>query len=364
MVRAVETPKSSGTASSADPRARMAAPKPYDSNAGLKKTGTGEGTTAGDGGALAKPVSVIVTAHNASATLKACLEAILSGAMNKEVETVVVCYACTDDTVSVARLFGALIKLIETKSPSKTAALNLGDTAATAFPRFYVDADAVINIDAIRRVTTVLRTSDKVEAAAPAINIDITQSSWLVRAYFQVWLQRDRVRYGWMGSGVCAVNQMGHGKFHRFPVVMAEDAFLRLHFTQRQRRTITGCVFKIKAPSSLLDVFKQNITQRMGMCEIKDLFPVLLQNENARGVLRDLLGLMRDPSNWLPMCVYIPVSVVADVVARARTLWSWWRPKHRPDAKEGAMHTKKGRAVDAKPRRRTSPDGYDDGGDE
>ena len=388
MVRAVTSsgasskPKPSGTASSADPRglsalpainpssassieqrsARSGAPPtPYASNAGLKKTGAGataaptNNTSAGDGGPLSKPVAIIVTAHNASATIKSCLEAVLAGAAKTEVEVVVVCYACDDDTAAQAKTFGTLLKVMETKSLSKTAALNLADKSVTAFPRFYVDSHALLNIDAIRKVANILRTSDNVEAAAPAINIDISESSWPVRAYYQIWLQRDRVRYGLMGSGVFAVSELGHSRFHKFPLVMAEDLYVRLHFHQRRRRTLTSCAFKIKAPSSIAEVFRQRVHQRIGMCEIKELFPALLQNENPRGVLRDLFSLMGDLSNILPMfLVYIPLCVFADINARVRNLYSWWRPKHRPEPKGK-------RDPNEPPRKRRSPSDYDDG---
>lgn len=348
----------SATASSADPRAAKSDTSGFVSNAGLnKKTGMTSaptaGTSAGDGGALAKPAAIIVTAHNAAGTLKACLETILGGAAPNELEVVVVCYACSDNSAEIARNFGKQVKVFETKSPSKTAALNLADKSATAFPRFYVDSHALLNIDAIRKVTNILRTSEMVEAAAPAINIDISESSWFVRAYYQIWLQRDRVRYGLMGSGVFAVSEVGHSRFHKFPVVMAEDLYVRLHFHQRNRRTITGCTFKIKAPNRLVDVFHQRVRQRIGVCEIKELFPALLQNENRRGVVRDLLSLMNSVSNIVAMTFsYLPVCIASDLTARVRNLWSWWRPKPKPKRDPNA------------PRERRSPSDYDVDDDE
>ena len=52
-----------------------------------------------------------------------------------EMEIIVVCNGCKDDTADVARAFGDPVKVVETEIPSKIKALNLGDEAATCFPR-------------------------------------------------------------------------------------------------------------------------------------------------------------------------------------------------------------------------------------
>src|SRR3954471_7426366 len=94
-----------------------------------------------------KPVaSIIVPAHNEATTIGRCLDALTDGARPGELEIIVVCNGCTDRTAAEARRFERRgVTVVETDVSSKVSALNLGDAAAHAFPRLYVDADVVID---------------------------------------------------------------------------------------------------------------------------------------------------------------------------------------------------------------------------
>src|SRR6185437_12473950 len=99
-------------------------------------------------------ISVVVPARNESSVIARTLQAMITGALTGEIEVVVVCNACTDDTARIARAFGAPVRVIETELGSKTHALNLGDQAASGFPRIYVDADVVVTIETIRALAS------------------------------------------------------------------------------------------------------------------------------------------------------------------------------------------------------------------
>ena len=69
--------------------------------------------------------SIIIPAHNEAAVLAESLHYLFQG-LPHQVEVVVVCNACTDDSAAIARRFPR-VKLIESPIPSKTNALNLGE---------------------------------------------------------------------------------------------------------------------------------------------------------------------------------------------------------------------------------------------
>src|SRR4051812_39690548 len=95
-------------------------------------------------------ISIIVPAHNESSVIARTLSAWVGSFGSDEIDVIVVCNGCTDDTASVARRFGPVVRVFESGVASKTHALNLGDQVARVFPRIYADADIAITVDAIR----------------------------------------------------------------------------------------------------------------------------------------------------------------------------------------------------------------------
>src|SRR3954462_6356852 len=99
-------------------------------------------------------ISVIIPAHNEANVIERTLSELMSGAHPNELEVIVVCNGCTDDTATRARNAGTgyaakhaiNFQVIDTPTPGKINALNLGDKAATAFPRLYIDADILLPI--------------------------------------------------------------------------------------------------------------------------------------------------------------------------------------------------------------------------
>src|SRR5690242_14067899 len=102
-------------------------------------------------------ISVIIPAHNESNVIVDCLKAIAAAPLPEEVEILVVCNGCKDDTATKVRSCGPSIRVIETPVPSKSNALNLGDQCARGFPRFYIDADITLSPGALERVIETLR---------------------------------------------------------------------------------------------------------------------------------------------------------------------------------------------------------------
>ena len=162
----------------------------------------------------------------------------------------VVANACKDDTANVARQFAPIVRVVETQTPGKSNALNLGDAEAKGFPRFYLDADIRVEPDAIRAVAAVLE-SGKVLAAAPQIHFDLTHCPWSVRAFYDIWTQTPYIKKGMIGSGLYAMSQTGRARFEKFPPITADDGFARLVFAPSERLTLTGHHFTVNPPRSL-----------------------------------------------------------------------------------------------------------------
>ena len=112
--------------------------------------------------------SVVIPAHDEARVIKRCLDGLFEGLAPGDLEVVVVCNGCADDTPAVARSSGHPIRVIERPTASKPAALRIGDEAATSFPRLYLDADVVLKGGAAQVVLERLRAGgDRRPASSP-----------------------------------------------------------------------------------------------------------------------------------------------------------------------------------------------------
>ena len=82
-----------------------------------------------DSGIWAAPPlgSVVIPAHDEARVIKRCLDGLFEGLAPGDLEVVVVCNGCPDDTPAVARSSGHPIRVIERPTASKPAALRIGD---------------------------------------------------------------------------------------------------------------------------------------------------------------------------------------------------------------------------------------------
>jgi len=93
-------------------------------------------------------ISVLVPAHNESAVLRECLDAVKSQTLPVD-EIVVVADSCTDDTAEVARSYGAVV--VETERGAKAASQDVGLPHVTGDILVCIDADTVIDVDVVEK---------------------------------------------------------------------------------------------------------------------------------------------------------------------------------------------------------------------
>ncbi|MFH1111372.1 MAG: glycosyltransferase family 2 protein [Planctomycetota bacterium] len=267
-------------------------------------------------------ISIVIPAHNEERVIGRCLRGVTERADPGELEIIVVCNGCSDRTADVARAFSGDVKVLETEVASKSHALNLGDSAALGFPRFYIDADVAVSLPAVRKVAEVLR-GGRILAAAPRMRVALEGVAWAVRAYYRIWMRLPYHAGGMIGSGFYALSEEGRRRFTSFPNVISDDGFVRLHFAPHERVTVEGCCFQITAPRSLWGVIKVKTRSQFGAYQLRRAFSELLVNDPRRygGVLA---GLLARPWLWPSLAVYCLVLYVA----RARTLWRFLTSRH------------------------------------
>jgi glycosyltransferase involved in cell wall biosynthesis len=291
--------------------------------------GAGIKRTHGYFGSLMPMISVIIPAHDEGSVIARTLKAMTEGAAPGELELIVVCNGCTDDTAAVARRFGSPVRVIETEVAGKSRALNLGDRAAYGFPRIYADADVVITLEAIRTLARRLECGDLL-AVAPTPNFDLAGCSWPVRACFEIRSLLPSAREGIGGSGVYALSAAGRARFQDFPKLTADDGYVRIQFQPEERETILSASSMVFPPRTIKHLIATKTRAHYGSYELEKRFPGIWQSRRGESNHRSLMRLFRNPRLWSKLAVYCLVTAIAKRRAQKRlrgAVAGWERDK-------------------------------------
>ncbi|MEV7560402.1 glycosyltransferase family A protein, partial [Streptomyces sp. NPDC089795] len=203
--------------------------------------------------------SIVIPAHNEGRVIGRLLDALLADTSVSGADIVVVCNGCTDDTARVAGARGERVRVVEIPTPSKHAALRVGDEHAGGFPRLYVDADVVVGAADVRALVGVLDRNPELLAAAPGRDIPLDGCAWPVRAYYRVWQRLPAVREGLFGRGVIAVTEAGHARLAALPPLMADDLAASLAFGPEERRVVEGARVVVRPPRTWSDLIRRRV---------------------------------------------------------------------------------------------------------
>jgi glycosyltransferase involved in cell wall biosynthesis len=267
------------------------------------------------------PVSVVIPAHDEGSVLRRCLDALTAGAAPGELEIVVVANGCTDDTASVARVACPEAVVLELDVASKSAALNAGDHVATRFPRFYVDADIELGIDAVRATAAAL--VGGCECAAPAPYFETRDRTPFIRAFYDAWQRLPYLQGDVVGNGVYALSAAGRARFREFPALTADDQFVLLHFRPGERRVVRDARFTIHPPRTVGGLLRVRRRATRGTDELTraGVAPYGADGGSVRAAVR----LARRPARWPALAVWGSVTIAAKAWARLPGPRGWER---------------------------------------
>jgi glycosyltransferase involved in cell wall biosynthesis len=198
--------------------------------------------------------SVVIPAHDEAPVIRRCLDALLTGFAPGELDVVVVCNGCGDDTAQRARAAGDAVRVIELVAASKPAALRSGDAASTAFPRLYVDADVVMPGAAARVVLERLRAGAL--AARPPIRYASSEASAPVRSYYRARSRVPAVRGSLWGAGVYGLSEAGRSRFASFPDVVADDLWVDRLFDRSEVEVVDCPPVVVSVPRRSRDLVR------------------------------------------------------------------------------------------------------------
>jgi len=258
---------------------------------------------------------IIIPAHNEGSVINTTLMSVISQSSNID-HLIVICNGCDDDTAVIAKKFEPYAVVIETSIPSKTNAINLGEDEAMSFPRIYMDADTQLTEGSLDKIIETLESGPYL-AVSPTPRMDLSNSNWFVKAYYDIWLSLPYSQQGMMGAGVYALSEGGRKRFGVFPDIIADDGYVRALFKEHERCNVEGAYSIVKAPVSLHWLIKIKTRSRMGQWQLADLYPECLANE-TKDYSGAILKLLKKPLLWPKVGVYLYVNFKSRVLAKRK----------------------------------------------
>jgi glycosyltransferase involved in cell wall biosynthesis len=274
------------------------------------------------GGSPPWVASIVIPAHNEACVIAVTLDALLGDADLGEFDVIVVANGCTDRTAAIARSKIG-VRVVETTSAGKAAALRLGDAECNVFPRLYLDADVRISASSIREMIRTLQAAN-IEACAPTLIWDLDECTTLVRRAYHAHNVLFSPHRGLAGVGAYMLSEAGHRRVFPIPDLIADDEWVHRHFAPHQRCTVKGAQSVTRAAPNVRAMIRRRARARAGNRELDKLG--ICSALPAFG-LRDLMRLVRGRHLLaLDALCFIGISLADRVLVG-------WRTCFREDAK-------------------------------
>lgn len=261
---------------------------------------------------ISRAVTVIVPAHNEARSIGRSLTQLLGRGMDEHYEVIVACNGCTDDTVSRARNHTPAARVVVIEQASKQAALDAAHGAARFPYRAWIDADVQIGRDAVLKLIEALGAG--VHLAAPTRQVELSRSSWVVRAYYEVWERLPQVKEGAFGRGAIVMSPEGYERVRALPRTMSDDLAASEAFAPKERVIVPSAVVRIEGPRNVGDLIRRRVRIATGNAQADEL---KTRAPGARTSLKDLAGIaLGGPLMPLNVAVFALITLISRVRAR------------------------------------------------
>jgi len=212
---------------------------------------------------MAALASVVIPAHNEERGILRTLTRLHEGLGAEELDIVVVCNGCTDETADTVRAEFPSVRVLEIAEPSKAAAVAVGNAATEVFPRVHLDADVHLSGSSLRAMVDAVG-QDGTLAAAPRRLLASQGCPPLVRWYYEFWEQLPQVRRGLFGRGVFALSAEGQRRVSALPRLMSDDLAMSEAFSAGERSIVTSAEAVVVPPGTIRDLLRRRVRVATG----------------------------------------------------------------------------------------------------
>jgi hypothetical protein len=197
----------------------------------------------------------------------------------------------------------------------------MGDSAATTFPRIFLDADIEVSATFVRDITNALA-DNTICVAWPNVRFDDTLASSSVKAFYKVWTAMPYNTPGRIGVGAYALSERGRSKFTDFPSVIADDGYIRGLFpNSKDRLVVDTCYTRVKIPADLTSLIAIKTRSRMGVMELNERFPEVIKghkSENSMERGSAFVAMARNLGRFWCVAIYLYVNLLTRLRASRR----------------------------------------------
>lgn len=270
--------------------------------------------------------TIIIPAHNEAAVIDRTLHALDGVIRSGEVDVIVSCNGCSDDTAERARAHESVV-VLETDVPSKVAALRAADAVASPGPRIYLDADVVLTSRAAIAVVEALEGSSP-RAARPPVRFETAGAAGLVRRWYHVRGQLPTLEKVLWGAGTYALSVAGRERFGEFPDLVSDDLFIDSLFGDDEVLVVDTDPVLVTTPRSLtsLVLVLRRTYRTQGEVQAKPDQPLSTGQRSQLQDLRWLVGRRR--------ISVVDAVVYAGIIAWSRLMAKTSRPSGQTTAWE------------------------------
>ena len=241
-------------------------------------------------------LTVIIPANNEEYFIEPCLKALLEqDGSTGMIEVIVAANGCSDQTVPLAQKYidafkarGWELVVLDIKDGGKLMALNTADEMAKGAARAYLDADVISSPLLIGQLQDVLATDTAIYATG-RLQVAHGQSA-VTRAYARLWSRLPFMKSGnAAGAGLFAVNAAGRARWDKFPKIISDDTYVRLHFAPDERIEVSA-PFTWPMVEGFTNLVRVRRRQDAGVAEVYRHYPELRRNADKTSMsLRDVI---------------------------------------------------------------------------
>lgn len=249
--------------------------------------------------------SILIPAHNEATVIARTLLYLSSGRLRYEFKIIVIANGCSDSTATKARSLLPNGIVVETATPGKCNALNLGlQHADPDLPVICLDADVDVTLEALLALIAPLETGAAL-AACGRMDVYTSESHSLVRSYYNGWKTNpyfDRGKFG----GLFALAPAGVARIFPLPHVTADDEFARRSFAPQEIAFVEDCSFTARAP---LTISSLALVRRRSLRGAREISSIGLPSPERASIAVILWRAIRNPKLLFPVFVYLVVNV-------------------------------------------------------
>ena len=276
--------------------------------------------------------SLIVPVYNEEAALRITLPPLMQALEGYAAQVVFVCNGTTDASAQIIRsIAGPAVRVLEVPQAGKTGAFNAAEKLVSAFPRFYLDADILVQQDVFAPLLNALN-SGKADLVSPVIRYDLSQSTFAARAISRTWLGLPhRTRHDIQGA-LIGVSENGRKAWQDFPDIFADDSFMMAMVPAHRRKTVRTTAVTQKLPRSYGAWVAVRTRWLFGDRQLARLG---IRIPKAPGQGRALIGRALNPRHTLSTTIYALARLHAKIRCsrREKTGVQWYRDEttRRPE---------------------------------